>query len=58
MRSDVEVIGPSNPDYRVAPGALAEAVGSLDILSLEEGVVEEPDGRLAALARVVARRPA
>lgn len=56
VQSDAVVIGPSNPDYRVAPGALAQAVGSLEVVSVEEGVVAEPDGRHAALARIAARR--
>jgi SAM-dependent methyltransferase len=55
--SDVEVIGPTNPAYRVAPGALAAAAQDLDIQWVEEGVVTEPDGRLAALSQLVARRP-
>ncbi len=58
MATDEEVIGPANPAFRVAPGALAAAVPGLDIQLSEEGVFTEPDGRLAALARVVARRPA
>ncbi|MEE4192940.1 MAG: methyltransferase domain-containing protein [Halieaceae bacterium] len=57
MVSDAEVIGPGNPAFRVAPGALAAAAPGLAIESVEEGVFTEPDGRLAALSRLVARRP-
>ncbi len=57
MVSDADVIGPQNPAYRVAPGALSAAVAGLDIVFVEEGVVAEPDGRLASLSRLVARRP-
>ncbi|MDJ0879284.1 MAG: methyltransferase domain-containing protein [Halieaceae bacterium] len=58
MLSDAEVIGPSTPAFRVAPGALSTAVPGLEVQSLREGLVTEPDGRLAALSRLVARRPA
>ncbi len=58
MVSDADVIGPGNPEFRVAPGALSSALAGLDILSVEEGVVTESDGRLAALSRIVARGPA
>ena len=54
--SEAEVIGPENPAYRVAPGQLAAAARGLDVLYVNEGLVTEPDGRLAALAQVVARR--
>ena len=57
MLSDADVIGPGNPAFRVAPGALSAAVAGLEILSEEEGVVREPDGRLAALSQLVARAP-
>jgi SAM-dependent methyltransferase len=57
MVSDAEVIGPGNPAFRVAPGTLAAAAPGLAIESVEEGVFTEPDGRLAALSRLVARRP-
>lgn len=57
MISDAEVIGPTTPAFRVAPGALAAAVPGLEVQALEEGLVTEPDGRLAALSQLVARRP-
>ncbi len=57
MLSDADVIGPGNPAFRVAPGALSAAVAGLEILSEEEGAVREPDGRLAALSQLVARAP-
>ncbi len=55
MQSDAEVIGPKSGRFRLAPGALREAAGGLDIVAYSEGLVEDPDGRLAALARLVAR---
>ena len=55
--TDAAVVGPSNPRYRVAPGALRSAAPGLDILSYEEGLFVDPDGRTAALAQLIARRP-
>lgn len=56
LDSTAEVIGPGDPAFRVRPGELAEAAEGLEILHLEEGVVTEPDGRQAALARLAARK--
>lgn len=53
-----DVIGPKNPAFRVAPGALTALAAPLAIERLEEGIVEDPDGREAALARLLARRTA
>ena len=44
LRSEQEVIGPGNPDFRVAPGALREAVSGLELLLFQRQ------------ARVVARK--
>ena len=52
-----DVVGPANPAFRVASGDLAELAQALDVEALHEGVVEDPDGRTAALARLVARKP-
>jgi SAM-dependent methyltransferase len=56
LRSEQEVIGPGNPDYRVAPGALRDAVSTLDLLLYEEVVEPIPEGGQVASARVVARK--
>ncbi len=58
LRSIEEVIGPGNPDFRVAPGALRAAVSSLEVLLYEECVEAIPEGGQIASARVVATRPA
>ena len=58
LQTDQDVAGPGNTDFRVAPGALREAVPGLEILYEEEGLVTDPDGRQVALARLIARRPA
>tara|TARA_B100000029_G_scaffold516639_1_gene632061 strand:+ start:3406 stop:4014 length:609 start_codon:yes stop_codon:yes gene_type:complete len=52
-----KVIGPQNPKYRVAPQALNDASTGLEIISYQEGIVEDPDNRLAALAQLIARKP-
>ena len=55
LRVDEAVIGPENPRFRVAPGALREALASLELLHYEESVANVDDGRIAS-ARAVARR--
>ena len=57
LATDQPVAGPQDPAFRVAPGALRDAVGQLDILAYSEEVVEDPDGRTVALARLAARQP-
>ncbi len=54
--TDANVIGPSSPAFRVTPGELGQLSHDLDVLSYSEGIVEDPDGRRAALARLIARR--
>jgi SAM-dependent methyltransferase len=56
LRSAAEVIGPENPEFRVAPGALREAVAALEPLLYQESVQAIPEGGQVASARVVARR--
>jgi tellurite methyltransferase len=56
LRSEQEVIGPGNPDFRVAPGALRDAVSTLELLLYEEVVEPIPEGGQVASARVVARK--
>ena len=50
--------GPSDPAFRVAPGALRRLAANLAIERYEEGVLADPDARVVALARLLARRPA
>jgi SAM-dependent methyltransferase len=57
LESGADVVGPKDARFRVAPGALAATAVGLQVLASEEGVVRDPDGRNAALARLVARRP-
>lgn len=56
LRSDQAVIGPGNPDFRVAPDALRNAVSSLELLLYEESVEPTAEGEHVASARVVARK--
>ena len=52
---DVDVIGPKNPAFRVAPGELARTAAPLTVERLHEAVFQDPDGREVALARLFAR---
>lgn len=56
LESDADVVGPKDQRFRVRPGALAATVRGLEVLACEEGVIRDPDGRDAALARLVGRR--
>jgi SAM-dependent methyltransferase len=56
LETSEQVVGPSNPAFRVRPGELREAAAGLDILFVQEGLVTEPDGRRAALSRLIARK--
>lgn len=56
LETDEDVIGPTNPAFRIGRGALRATSEGLRIHCLEEGLVEERDGRTAALARLVAQR--
>ena len=54
--TDLEVIGPTSSDYRVAPGDLREAVSGVDVLLYEESIEMNSEGDQVASARVVARK--
>lgn len=51
------LVGPSTPGFRVAPGELARTLRALRIDHEEEGLVVDPDGNTAALARLIASAP-
>ena len=53
---DIELAGPKNPNYRVASGALAKALSSLEALHSFEGLVRDPLGELSALAQFIGRK--
>ena len=50
------VVGPSSNRFRVKPGELIEGCKELDVLFHYEGLVEEPDGSMAALAQIHAKK--
>ena len=56
LLTDQEVIGPTSPQFRVAPGALREAVSDLELLLYQESIETGSDGERVASARVVARK--
>ena len=53
---DLDLAGPKNPDYRTAPGAVAQALSSLEPLHTFEGLVNEPLGELSALSQFIGRK--
>ena len=53
---DGDLAGPGNPRFRVKPGALAEAVASLNILYYRESMHDNDAGEAMASAAVVATR--
>jgi len=55
LHTTAEVVGPSSQRFRMAPGALSQMLVPLQIVHNFEGEVVEPDGKVAALAQVVAR---
>jgi len=56
LATDLDVVGPQNAAYRLAPNALLDATRGLRVHFYREGVVTDPDGRRAALAQIVASR--
>jgi len=57
LETDAPVIGPRDPNFRVAPGELCAAAAGLQVVEYWEGLTSDPDGRAVALARLVAWRP-
>ncbi len=54
--TDLEVIGPTSLNYRVAPGDLREAVSGVDVLLYQESIETNSEGDQVASARVVAKK--
>jgi tellurite methyltransferase len=57
LQTRESVVGPRDPTFRVRPGELRAAAAALDIVEYWEGLSTDPDGRAAALARLVAWKP-
>lgn len=53
LTTSLPVAGPANPAYRVAPGALKDAVSGLHIHCHEEVTIHDPDQKQVHLARLV-----
>ena len=53
LATDQPVAGPSNPAFRAQPGELQRLLPGLDVLHQEEGIIDDPDGRPVAIARLV-----
>jgi len=56
LETAAAVVGPGAGAFRAAPGELASLLEGLEVLVLEEEIVTDPDGRAAAVARLVGRR--
>lgn len=57
LATAVDVIGPKNPAYRVEVGELGRVASGMVVEHLTEGLVDDPDGRRAALAGLIAKMP-
>jgi len=55
--TSADVVGPSGTAFRLAPRELERAAAGLTDVYYHEGLVVDPDGRTAALAQLIARRP-
>jgi len=55
--TSAEVVGPTSAAFRLAPGDLTSTAADLEAVYAHEGLVVDPDGRRAALAQLIARRP-
>ncbi|MXY57414.1 MAG: methyltransferase domain-containing protein [Gammaproteobacteria bacterium] len=57
LATAADVVGPKNPAYRVDRGDLGRVANGMIIERIDERLIDDPDGRRAALARLVARKP-
>jgi tellurite methyltransferase len=53
-----DVVGPKNPAFRMRPNELLGLATGLRVIYYHEGLVEDPDGSLAALAQLIGCRGA
>lgn len=54
LQTTLDVAGPRNPAYRLEPNELLAAASNLRVLFYRENIVQDPDGRPAALAQLIA----
>ena len=52
----VELAGPKNPEFRVAPGTLTQTLSSLECMHSYEGLVRDPSGEVSALAQFIGKK--
>lgn len=57
LATAADVIGPKNPAFRVSKGQLGCVASGMIVEQIDERLFDDPDGRRAALARLVARKP-
>ena len=50
---NLELAGPKNPDYRVAPGDIAQALSVLQTVHSFEGLVTDPLGEVSAVSQFI-----
>lgn len=56
LLTDRDVVGPSSARFRVRPNELLGLSTGLRVIYYHEGLVEDPDGRTAALAQLIGCR--
>ena len=56
LATDRDVTGPSDPAFRMAPNELLQLAAELRVLFYREAIIEDPDGRQASLAQLIACR--
>ncbi len=56
LATDRDVAGPSDPAFRMAPNELLQLAAELRVLFYREAIIEDPDGRQASLAQLIACR--
>jgi tellurite methyltransferase len=57
LQSDGDLIGPSNNNFRIAPGALKSAARRLEVLHYDESIRPTGEQQYLASAQLVARKP-
>jgi SAM-dependent methyltransferase len=58
LATAAEVVGPRNAAFRLEPGQLLRSAAGLEVVHYHEGLIQDPDGRTAALAQLIARSAA
>jgi hypothetical protein len=56
LQTDRNVIGPRSQAFRLATNELLDAARGLRVQFYSESMLTDPDGRLAAVAQIVASR--